>query len=148
MKSTLTFVLFLLFSTYFVQSQTQKKKDKANNYLELAHKEKQGKNYIQARKYYLLAVKNNRKLANQCYTAIGNMYLASGSICGGSNPLEKRAYAIAAYNMYVKAGNTEKQKHAQKYYPTKEMIFQYPDSQGKAYTLPCWIGETVILPKL
>lgn len=121
---------------------------KAVIYLELAGEARKSGNYPQARSYYKLAAQNNAALTGRCYTAIGDLYLSSGASCGGSNPLEKSAFAIAAYNMYVKAGNAAKQARARQYYPTKEKIFQYPDSQGKTYTCPCWIGETVVLPSL
>lgn len=79
------------------------------------------------------------------YTVIGNLYLGSGGDCADENPVLAKAYAIAAYEAYKKAGNQEKMGLAKKYFPSTEEIFQ-STMGGKTVTLSCWIGETVTIP--
>ncbi|MGD1843648.1 MAG: tetratricopeptide repeat protein [Thermonemataceae bacterium] len=79
------------------------------------------------------------------YTVIGNLYLGSGGQCSNDNKVKAKAYAIAAYNAYQKAGNSAKMATAKQYFPSNEEIF-FEKLKGQSYTLECWIGETVTIP--
>ena len=52
---------------------------------------------------------------------------------------------IAAYDMYIKAGNTTQAASAKKYFPTTQDIFNYNKSVGDVQETGCWIGQTVKL---
>lgn len=131
----------------FKLSKTEKQK--SSIYLNLASINKKRANYLKARDYYYIAIKYDSTLINRCYTAIGDMYLSSDAMCGGSNPIEKRAYAIEAYKMYEKAGNIERQKKALKYFPSKEQIFQYRNLLENGFPHPdCWIWGLVNLEEV
>lgn len=100
------------------------------------------------RNYALKLAELDPNEAALAYTTIGDLYLKSGSECSnGENPVEQKAYAIAAYNMYNRAGNSQKMALARKYFPTKEEVFT-EGMAGKTVTVNCWIGETVTIPQL
>lgn len=100
------------------------------------------------RTYALKLAEVSAQEAAFAYTVIGDLYLKSGSECSnGENPVEKKAFAIAAYNMYKKAGNTNKMNEARRYFPTKEEVF-IEGMAGKNVTVNCWINETVTVPQI
>ncbi len=100
------------------------------------------------RNYALKLAELDPNEAALAYTTIGDLYMKSGSECSnGENPVEQKAYAIAAYNMYKRAGNSQKMALARKYFPTKEEVFT-EGMAGKTVTVNCWIGETVTIPQL
>lgn len=100
------------------------------------------------RSYALKLAELDPSEAALAYTTIGDLYLKSGSECSsGENPVEQKAYAIAAYNMYKRAGNSQKMALARKYFPTKEEVFT-EGMAGKTVRVNCWIGETVTIPQL
>ncbi|MEO1655016.1 MAG: hypothetical protein AAFU64_15820, partial [Bacteroidota bacterium] len=106
--------------------------------------------YGAARSDYMSALKYDASKAYEAYTAIGDMYLSSGNSCKGtdaSNPVHKKAIYIAAYNYYVKAGNSAKAATAQRYFPSKEEIFTH-SMGGQQVNTGCWVGETVTIPSL
>jgi hypothetical protein len=52
---------------------------------------------------------------------------------------------IAAYEMYVKAGNSNLMARAKAQFPSKEEIFLLNWQTGSSQKVGCWINETVIL---
>jgi hypothetical protein len=114
--------------------------EKASIYLELASAG------INMKGNALKAASLDPSTAGKAYTLIGNLYMNSGSACSTDNPVTSKAVYIAAYNMYLKAGNNEAAARAQQYFPSKEDIFIH-DMAGKSVSLPC-IGETVTIPSL
>lgn len=120
---------------------------KADIYLMIADEYRISGQYGSAREYFFKVAQLDPSRASLAYTIVGDMYLSSGSGCKGDNPVVSRSYAIAAYNMYQKAGNGGKMAMAQRYFPDREAIFTY-SMGGKSVTVPCWIGETVVIPNL
>jgi tetratricopeptide (TPR) repeat protein len=120
--------------------------EKADSYLEIAQiNDRKGSNQT-ARNYYLKAAEAGKTSA---YTSIGNLYLSSHKECTSDNPVKATLWAIAAYEMYQKAGDKANMAKARKYFPTAEMIFTHgmTDQIGKQLNTGCWINETVTLQK-
>ena len=124
--------------------------DKAEIYLSKARLKSRQGNKSGARAEAFKAASTDASKAYEAYTLVGDLYLGSGSSCKGSqpsNPCHAKAVYIAAYNMYIKAGNSAKAAKAQQYFPTKEEIFTH-SMGGQAVNVGCWIGETVTIPNL
>ena len=101
-------------------------------------------NKAATRTYLLQLLALEPASAGTIYASIGDLYIGSPE-CGTKDAVEGRAYAIAAWNMYQKAGNKTKMSYAKQFYPSKADIFQ-SGKGGKSVTLNCWIGETVRIP--
>ena len=101
-------------------------------------------NKAATRTYLLQLLALEPASAGTIYASIGDLYIGSPE-CGTKDAVEGRAYAIAAWNMYQKAGNKTKMNYARQFYPSKADIFQ-SGKGGKSVTLNCWIGETVRIP--
>ncbi len=131
---------------YFTKSQglatTVPQKTKITKKL-IANSQKAGNKAV-TRTYLLQLLALEPSSAGTIYASIGDLYISS-SECGTKDAVEGRAYAIAAYNMYQKAGNSTKMAYARKFYPSKADVFQ-SGKGGKSVTLNCWIGETVRIP--
>lgn len=120
--------------------------EKADSYIEIAQiHDRKGANQS-ARNYYLKAAENGKTSA---YTSIGNMYLGSHKECASDNPVKGSLWAIAAYEMYQKAGDKSNMAKARQYFPTAEQIFTHGMTEqiGKQINTGCWINETVTLQK-
>ncbi len=94
-----------------------------------------------ARSNYLKAAELGKTSA---YTSIGNLYLGSHKECGGDNPVKGSLWAIAAYEMYQKAGDKANMAKARQYFPSAEQIFTHGMTEqiGKQMNTGCWINET------
>jgi hypothetical protein len=58
---------------------------------------------------------------------------------------QDRLIYIAAYEMYAKAGNSQKMAAAKALFPSKEEIFLLNWKTGEQKNTGCWVGETVTL---
>lgn len=83
----------------------------------------------------------------EAYNYIGNMYMAAGNDCKAGDPVKSRLVYIAAYNMYKRAGRTNKMEQAKQQFPSKTNIFTYSETyqEGQSYNTGCWVNETVKL---
>ncbi len=80
------------------------------------------------------------------YGLIGNLYFNSFNDCKkGESKIADYSVYIAAYEMYAKAGDTEKMEAAKAFFPTKEDLFSEDLYDGDSYEVGCWINETITL---
>lgn len=78
------------------------------------------------------------------YALIGDLYMNSFNDCkGGESKVKDRAVFIAAYEMYQKAGDSERMNSAKAQFPSIEEIFNEDKEEGQSITVDCWINETV-----
>ena len=84
------------------------------------------------------------------YLLIGDLYSASAKDCG-ENDFEKGAVYWVAVDKYIRAksidGSIAEEANKKiatwsKYFPTKKDAFFYNYTEGKSYTVGCWINET------
>lgn len=115
-------------------------------YLEIAELNAKDKNFGEARTNALKAVQMNKSLTKS-YSLIGDLYFQSSSTCSTGNKVQDRAAYIAAYNMYIKAGNSAKAQEAKAQFPSMEEMFLYNQKPGDVVNTGCWIGESVKLDK-
>ena len=100
---------------------------------------------IAARDYFRQAVAADES-SREGYEKIGDMYYGSFGDCKkGQNVAEDRLVYIAAYNMYQRAGATQKMAQAKAQFPSKEEIFLFDWKVGETKRISCWVGETVTL---
>lgn len=85
------------------------------------------------------------------YILIGQLYAQSAKDCGEDSYYQSLVY-IAAVDKFVQARSIdadcadEANKLINSYsnmYPSKEDMFFHGDSEGKSYTIGCWINETI-----
>ncbi|MCB0494808.1 MAG: hypothetical protein KDC79_01615 [Cyclobacteriaceae bacterium] len=82
----------------------------------------------------------------EAYSAIGDLYYHSFNECKEEQDMVKdRLVFIAAYNMYRKAGDSEKMQQAKEQFPSKEELFNGDYEAGQTVNLGCWINESVTL---
>ena len=108
----------------------------------------------QARSYALKAIDAN-SANGKAYLLIANLYAGSANACG-TTAFEKRAIYWKAADMARKAGRVDPSlsgrasqtaaSYAAKA-PTKEMIFS-SGKAGQRITFNCWVGGSVMVPKL
>ncbi|MEQ8583949.1 MAG: hypothetical protein RIC30_15765 [Marinoscillum sp.] len=78
------------------------------------------------------------------YAFIGDLYMNSFNDCkAGESKVKDRAIFIAAYEMYQKAGDSEKMTSAKAQFPSIEEIFSEGKEEGQSITVDCWINESV-----
>lgn len=102
-----------------------------------------------------VAARNNARKAlatdpsmTSAYTLIGDLYMNSFNECKeGKSPVADRAVFIAAYNMYVKGGDSQRIASAKSQFPSIEEMFNENLSEGQSMTVGCWINETVSLQR-
>jgi len=103
-----------------------------------------------ARTYALKAAELKRNFGKP-YILIGQLYAQSAKECGEDNYYQSLVY-IAAVDKFVYARSIdpdvadEANKLIASYsalYPTKEDMFFHGDTEGKSYTIGCWINETI-----
>lgn len=106
--------------------------------------------YANARSYAYKAAEL-RKGWGKPYILIGQLYAQSAKECGEDNYYQAMVY-IAAVDKFIQAKNIdndcadEANRLIASYsamYPTKEDMFFHGDTEGKSYTIGCWINETV-----
>jgi tetratricopeptide (TPR) repeat protein len=98
-----------------------------------------------ARDYYrkALAADPTKK---EAYTAIGYLYYQSAASCAGKqNIVDDRAYYLAAYDMFERAGNSKMMESAKEQFPSKTEIFENNLEAGSTLSVGCWVGESTIL---
>ncbi len=97
-----------------------------------------------AREYYrqALAADPSNK---EPYERIGDLYSSSDECFKKESMAQDRLIYIAAYDMYARAGNSQKMAAARAQFPSKEDIFLYNWKAGEEKNTGCWIGETVSL---
>ncbi|MGQ9847224.1 MAG: tetratricopeptide repeat protein [Bacteroidales bacterium] len=92
-----------------------------------------------------------RKNWGKPYILIGQLYAQSAKDCGEDSYYQSLVY-IAAVDKFVQARSIdadcadEANKLINSYssmYPTKEDMFFHGDTEGKSYTIGCWINETI-----
>lgn len=80
------------------------------------------------------------------FEKIGDLYMNSFSDCAKrSNFAEDRLVYIAAYDMYQRAGNSQKMTQAKSQFPSTTEIFEQNWKEGDIKRVECWIGESVKL---
>ncbi|QOD60534.1 hypothetical protein H9I45_14500 [Polaribacter haliotis] len=93
--------------------------------------------------------------SGRAYLFIASLYAASVNNCGG-NEFEKRMVYVAALNKARRAAavdpsmSSTARKYARNYAansPSQSVIFTAGATPGGKYTIKCWIGETVTIPK-
>lgn len=112
--------------------------------LEIAKIKAQKGDYLSARSEAKNALAYNPNLA-KAFELIGDLYFQSTTTCDSKNVAQKRAIYIAAYNMYMKAGNSSKANEAKAQFPSVEELFTYNLKAGDTIKINCWINESVIL---
>ncbi len=84
------------------------------------------------------------------YLLIGDLYAASSKDCG-TEDFEKSAVYWVAVDKYIRAksidGSISEEANKKiatwsKYFPTKKDAFFYNYTEGKSYSVACWINET------
>ncbi len=119
--------------------------DKSEALMYLGSIESKKGNYNGARDLFRQAISadSNNKDA---WEKIGDLYYNSFDNCSKKQSLaEDRLVYIAAYEMYVKAGNNNLMSRAKAQFPSKEEIFLLNWQNGSAQKVGCWINENVIL---
>ncbi|MGK7395854.1 MAG: tetratricopeptide repeat protein [Candidatus Cyclobacteriaceae bacterium M3_2C_046] len=124
---------------------TEDNSKKADIFMKLGDMENMNADKVGARSYYRQAV-NADPTQKEAYEKIGDLYFHSFEQCkGGENIVKDRAVYLAAYEMYRRAGASQKMAQAKSQFPSKEEAFTYDMYAGDQLTVGCWIGETVTL---
>jgi len=106
---------------------------------------------MSAAKNYALKAAELKKGWGKPYILIGQLYTQSAKECGDDAYYQSLVY-IAAVDKFVQARAIdpdcadEANKLINSYssmYPSKEDMFFHGDSEGKSYTIGCWINETI-----
>ncbi len=114
--------------------------------MEMAKMKRNQNKFVEARSLLLEIAAKDKEQASECYTLIGDMYLASSSACtGDGDNCTRFGFAIAAYEMYQRAGNQAAMNRAMNYFPLKSDCFVIPLEDGAPINLGCWIGGQVNL---
>ncbi len=98
-----------------------------------------------ARQLYLkaLAADPSKK---EYYARIGDIYMNSFSECKQEkHQAEDRFVFLIAYDMYQKAGETQKMANAKSSFPSMEEIFELDYKRGDKVKVGCWINEETII---
>jgi tetratricopeptide (TPR) repeat protein len=120
-------------------------KDKAEAQLYIGGIESKKGNYNAARDLYRQSVTSDPG-NKEAWEKIGDLYYNSFDNCSKKQSLaEDRLVYIAAYEMYVKAGNSNLMARAKAQFPSREEIFLLNWQAGSTQRVGCWINETVIL---
>lgn len=122
---------------------------KAKYYYQLAAIAVKQKKYPDVKKYCNEAI-TYKPDYGAAYILLGNTYAASSGSCGSSN-FEKAAVYLVAVDKFAKAKSvdvtvTEEANNLiskfSKYFPNNEDAFFEGYTDGKSYTVKCWINET------
>lgn len=128
------------------ETDTQKK---AMYNFQLARVKFQTKDYAEVRQYCLAAISLKPDFGD-AYILIGSAYAASSSFCGSSD-FEKQAVYWAAVDKFAKAKSVdpsvagiadEQIRTFTPHFPNNEDAFFNGYTDGKSYTVGCWINET------
>ncbi|BDD07834.1 hypothetical protein FUAX_02660 [Fulvitalea axinellae] len=116
--------------------------DKADIYMLKAsvYYHKQLKTKAREYAFKAVAVDPSRK---EAYTFVGNLYFGSYQQCKkGVSKVADRAVFLAAYDMYLKAGDKKGMANAKAQFPSKEELFSYNIDEGSKIKVGCWINVT------
>lgn len=117
--------------------------DKADIQMYLGNVEASKGNKSAARNYYLEAARLGKK---EGFERVGDLYYGSFDQCAKrESQVEDRMVYLAAYEMYQRAGNSEKMAAAKAQFPSIEDIFTAGLKEGDTKQAGCWIGESVTL---
>lgn len=109
------------------------------------HLEQLKNDNLKARELYLKGVALD-PTKKEFYARIGDMYLNSFDECAqGKHQVEDRLVFLAAYDMYERAGETQKMNSAKSSFPSIEEIFELNYKRGDKVKVKCWINEDTIL---
>jgi len=131
-----------------IEGETVSEKKAEYNY-QIAKSKFQTKDYPEVRQYCLAAISLKPNYGD-AYILIGSAYAASSSSCGANN-FEKQAVYLAAVDKFIKAKNVdpsvagiadEQIKMFTPHFPNNEDAFFNGYTDGKSYTVGCWINET------
>lgn len=88
----------------------------------------------------------NGKFASKAYSLIGDLYFQNYKLCFHKNqdPIQSRAIFLLAYDMYEKAGDTQKMKNAEQQFPSMLDAFGSP-KQDTILEIKCWINAKTTL---
>lgn len=123
---------------------------KANFKLKFAENARKKGQKSRARSLAREAIQLNPNLG-KAYLFIANLYGSSVNDCGNSE-FEKRMTYVAAYNMARRAAAVDPSisdtaskflKNYKSNFPSKKVIFTEGVKEGDAFTVKCWINETV-----
>ena len=125
----------------------EEKKERFETYMSMAKLKSLEGQKSKARQLAQQAIEADDTEAAEAYEFIGDLYFASAKLCRGSNPVEDRYVYLAAYEMYLRAGNSQKQKRAKDQFPSVTDIFTQglQDQKGKAIQIGCWINTSATL---
>ncbi|TXD47948.1 tetratricopeptide repeat protein [Polaribacter sp. IC073] len=127
---------------------------KAKYKLKFAQAAKDRGQFSKARSLAREAIKFNPN-SGRAYLFIATLYQSSVNNCG-ENLFEKRMVYVAALNMAQRAASVDPSisSRARKYIniysqnvPSQKDIFNATATPGGKFTIKCWIGETVRIPK-
>jgi tetratricopeptide (TPR) repeat protein len=80
------------------------------------------------------------------FEKIGDLYQNSMDDCAKKVSMaQDRLVFIAAYDMYARAGNSQKMSAAKSQFPSVTEIFELSWKEGESKKIDCWINETVVL---
>jgi hypothetical protein len=81
----------------------------------------------------------------QVWEKIGDLYASAKECNKNNNPAKDRLMYLAAYEMYSKAGNSQKMANMKKLFPSKDELLGVKWNAGDKQPVGCWIGDTVTL---
>lgn len=100
----------------------------------------------QARSSALRSAELNKEKEKDVYSFIGGLYMGSSNDCrGGQSRVKDYSIFIAAYDAYVKAGDSAGMANAKSRFPSKEELFTEGFQVGDTVDTGCWINQTVKL---
>ena len=128
-----------------VLSPGDDKKAKAFYNLALHYQRREMKK--QSRTAALECLKHNPSML-KAYKLIGDLYWTSVEDCQlKKSRTYDRAFYIAAYEMYKKAGDTSMMQQSRRQFPSIDDIFYEDKKEGQELHLGCWIEEDVVLQR-
>lgn len=119
---------------------------KSDIYLSMAQIKYTQNDFSGARSNALKSIDFGKNYSN-AYNLIGAMYESSYNTCKSESSVASKAVFIAAYEMYAKAGNTERMNVLHASFPTVEEMFMANTKEGDTFTVGCWINRSVTLRK-
>lgn len=132
---------------YFLRAVelTDDNTDKAKALKQIASSARTQNDKPQAREYALKTIEAEPSTAADMYTMIGELYLGSSECDKKVSQIDDRARFIAAYDMFVKAGNRSRMQVARENFPAYSDIFTANREEGEKITVGCWIQTSVAL---
>ena len=118
--------------------------EKSDIYMSMAQIKYTQSDFSSARVNALKSVGFGSNYAN-AYNLIGAMYESSYNSCKGESPIASKAVYLAAYEMYAKAGNTDRMNVLKASFPSVKELFMENLKEGDSFTVNCWINRTVVL---